>query len=539
MSKKTFIILIVFIIFLGVIGFFVVSNTARVGNVEVEKTDNPEFVPFSGSAGGEVSESQNSGNINFIELQERANFNDFDAEDSNFTQITGNAVSGYTLFSKIFQTVKDPDSLVSDSLVEVYNFLDFPSMKIGDTGEGVSALQKVLNRISEQTNPLPTDGTFETATKNAVIAFQTKHNLTADGIVGNGTKAKLNEIQGLSKNPKDFEPIILEEEKFTIRYQEKKNGHIFDFGIDDKFFEKVSNKSFAPIHESFFGNNGNSVVVRYADSDTIFTYLGNLVFPDVLETQTEIIEEEEGENQANQEPTAVLEGDFLPLNIPFVSINADGSKLLYLERVQNRTFGRVRDLVSNQETIVLNSKFSEWLPEFVGVDSFILNTKASFRSLGYSYIYDANKQDSFDRGVGGYTGLTTKYNSAGTKVLLSTNNGGRFLETYVYDFNDHTMLSLGIKTLAEKCVWTDLDNILCAVPRFIMPEDYPDAWYKGEVLFNDRLWSVNTENGLEKLVSTLKHKNLENIDAVNPVYKDGILLIQNKYDYTLWMLDLR
>lgn len=113
------------------------------------------------------------------------------------------------------------------------------------------------------------------------------------------------------------------------------------------------------------------------------------------------------------------------------------------------------------------------------------------------------------------------------------------IETYVYDFTDGTTLALGIKTLAEKCVWTDLDNLICSVPRFVSPEEYPDAWYKGEVLFDERLWSVNTENGLEKIVSTLRHNGLDKVDIVNPAYKNGILLFQNKHDYTLWMLDLR
>jgi peptidoglycan hydrolase-like protein with peptidoglycan-binding domain len=38
------------------------------------------------------------------------------------------------------------------------------------------------------------DGHFGKITKNAVIAFQRMNKLTADGIVGDGTKAKLKEI---------------------------------------------------------------------------------------------------------------------------------------------------------------------------------------------------------------------------------------------------------------------------------------------------------------------------------------------------------
>lgn len=502
------------------IGFFLVANKNQVPRIEIEETETPEFMPFSGDGlGGEVSDPGMGGNTNQnIALGGRDTISDFDALDSNLVQVTSDPVAGYTLFSKVFEIVEDPKEIVSDSLVETYNFFQFPSMKIGDGGEGVTALQTVLNRLSPNL-AIETLGTFDTSTKNAVIAFQTSNSLPPDGVVGNGTKAKLNEIQGISKDPKDFEPIIRQEERFTVRYQNKSNGHIFDLGVDDKTFEQVSNTSFSAIHESFFGNNGSAVVVRYANNDSISTYLGS------IETTADGIR--------------TLDGDFLAPDIPFVSVSPDGSKLMYFEEINRRSRGYVIDLATKASSVVFDSKFSEWLPQFNGPLMVSLTSRASALSSGYSYKYDATKKDSFEKGIGGFSGLTTNYNAGGTKVLYSTNNGGRFIDTYVYDFNDQTTLSLGIKTLAEKCVWTDLDNLLCAVPRFIGPEDYPDAWYKGEVLFDDRIWSINTENGLEKIVSTLKHSAIDKVDAINPVYDKGILLFQNKYDFKLWMLDLR
>lgn len=58
-----------------------------------------------------------------------------------------------------------------------------PVLRMGDTGEEVKVLQKALG-IKE-------DGDFGPATKAAVVAFQTKHRLYADGIVGRNTWAKL------------------------------------------------------------------------------------------------------------------------------------------------------------------------------------------------------------------------------------------------------------------------------------------------------------------------------------------------------------
>lgn len=523
MQKRTFIILLILIIFLGVVGFFLIVNRGSIPRIEIDETQQPDFIPFSGTnfGGQEMNQQGQTGDTQVPNIT-GPNYqvvSDINTVDSNLSQISSDPVAGYTLFSKTFEIIEDPEVLPNDSLVETYNFFEFNTIKIGDTGEGVIALKTVLNRLYTDLS-LSIDGTFDTATKNALIRFQTEHRLAADGIVGSGTKAKLNEVQGLSRNPQDFEPIVRKEERFTIRYQNKANGFIYDLGIDDKNFEQVSQVTFSAIYESLFGNNGNSVVIRYlSGEDSISTYLGNIV--------------------TLEEDTKTLEGSFMSPDIPFVSVSPDGSNMVYFEETNRRTRGYVYDFITQDKTTVFESKFSEWLPQFSGPELFTLTTRASAFALGYSYIYKANEKDVFTRGIGGLSGLTTNYNPSGSKVLYSTNNSGRFIETYVYDFNENTTLRLGIQTLSEKCIWTDNDNLLCAAPRFLGPDNYPDAWYKGQILFDDRLWSINTVNGLERIVSNLRHSAIETIDVVNLVYKDDILLFQNKYDYTLWMLDLR
>ena len=70
---------------------------------------------------------------------------------------------------------------------------DTPSMlKMGSNGSAVKALQKNLNTLIKA--KLTVDGEFGTATYNAVIKFQTKYKLTADGIVGENTQKKINSL---------------------------------------------------------------------------------------------------------------------------------------------------------------------------------------------------------------------------------------------------------------------------------------------------------------------------------------------------------
>lgn len=65
-------------------------------------------------------------------------------------------------------------------------------LKIGSNGSAVKTLQKNLNTLIKA--KLTVDGEFGTATYNAVIKFQTKYKLTADGIVGENTQKKINSL---------------------------------------------------------------------------------------------------------------------------------------------------------------------------------------------------------------------------------------------------------------------------------------------------------------------------------------------------------
>jgi putative chitinase len=63
------------------------------------------------------------------------------------------------------------------------------SLKQGDRGPAVIELQKALT--TRGYNPGPTDGNFAQATRDAVLAFQQRAGLAADGIVGPGTATAL------------------------------------------------------------------------------------------------------------------------------------------------------------------------------------------------------------------------------------------------------------------------------------------------------------------------------------------------------------
>ena len=63
-------------------------------------------------------------------------------------------------------------------------------LRRGDTGEGVTALQKALIELGYV--PGDADGDFGSATEQAVLAFQQREGLTEDGVAGEETLAAIN-----------------------------------------------------------------------------------------------------------------------------------------------------------------------------------------------------------------------------------------------------------------------------------------------------------------------------------------------------------
>ena len=67
---------------------------------------------------------------------------------------------------------------------------DFPTLKVGDSGETVKHLQKILKGLGQLNKDVPIDGKFGPQTETAVKRFQ-QPTLDSDGIVGPQTWKKL------------------------------------------------------------------------------------------------------------------------------------------------------------------------------------------------------------------------------------------------------------------------------------------------------------------------------------------------------------
>lgn len=310
----------------------------------------------------------------------------------------------------------------------------------------------------------------------------------------------------------------------TIRYVEKTLGNIYEAYADKLDEIKISSVIVPEIYESSFGNNANNVIMRYLkdDNKTIETFLGTLPKEIVGTTITESNE---------------IASSFLPENITDLSVSSDGTKIFYLFNSGDYVVGINANIGGDKKSQVFTSPFTEWLSSYPNNKTITLTTKPSNNVPGYMYTINPDTK-SFNKTMGGINGLTTLMSPDGKLVLYADGN----LSLNIYNLNKKTSISVGARTLPEKCTWNNSSTTLyCAVPKYLNSNNYPDSWYMGENSFNDEIWKIDATTGNGALITDpAQLPGGEQTDgikvSVDPSEK--YLFFINKSNYSLWELVL-
>jgi len=351
MPKKTFtIILILLVVILAVGGIFLYVTGKRAPAPE-EETVPREFAPFGRAPEEEMRISE------IVEIEEREEILEAPEPQviapSKLKQITTFAVAGILPFVKERQIEKDEP----ETTLETYDFTEYKTMRLGSSGLEVENLQIVLNR-QDPSPGLEVNGEFDDATKDAVILFQKENTLGADGIAGRRTFAALNKFQGISAP--ETEMVA------AVRYVKKSSSHILETFLDEIDEIKISITTIPAIHSALLGSVGESVILRYFDDNkrTIETFSGVL---------------------AEEEPPRELLGEFLLQNITDISISPDREKVFYLREVDDEAIGVTASFDGSNKKQIFNSPFTEWLSQWVGERTIMLQTKASAVASGFLF----------------------------------------------------------------------------------------------------------------------------------------------------------
>ncbi len=309
----------------------------------------------------------------------------------------------------------------------------------------------------------------------------------------------------------------------TVRFVARSNAAVYESDVDKKDIERLTVTYIPRIYEAYFGNAGDDVILRYlsADYQTVETYLAHIP------------------KRADLAINKDLTGEFLPENITEVAVSPDMKKYFYLFSSGETTNGIMGTFGTTAKSQIFSHGFSEWLPTWTSAGTIVLTTKASGTANGYAYGLDIVKK-TLTKYLGATPGAyailspnakTLLYSAAGTSVALNTKPVG-----------GGDPISLGIKTLADKCVWNASSTVMyCAVPTSIGTETLPDSWYQGTISFSDLLWKIDLTNGVSTLLSNPEQEVKTSLDitnlAVDP--SESYLFFINKKDATLWSYSLK
>lgn len=439
-------------------------------------------------------------------------------------KISSMPIAGFTVYQK--ERLKDMPlviPVVETNPIAPYDF-GTTTIKKGSTGDAVKEIQRFLNNTL--TLSLEENGTLDTQTIEAIKEWQTSHSLTSDGIVGAKTKiamySSVNQNAGATEPtppPTEFAP--------ALRYVDRANGNIYQTFADKVDERKFSDTVVPKVYEAFFGNKGNSVVMRYlkADGKTIESFVGTLP-KEFLGADTA------GTNE--------VKGSILPADIKDVSLSSDAENMFYLFNSGENMIGTTFNFFTSKKAQVFDSAFTEWLSQWPNINMVTVTTKPSALVPGYMYSVNPNSiSKSLTKVLGGINGLTTLTSPDGKLVLYGNNN----LSLSLYHTDTKTTETIGVKTLPEKCVWGKVgDALYCAVPKTANGNNFPDTWYQGEVSFEDQIWKIDLLNGNTSLVADpAALEGGEEVDAIKLATDEGenYLFFVNKKDSYLWELKIK
>ena len=413
--------------------------------------------------------------------------------------------------------------VITDSVNFLSDFLPFGNNKSTNTGD--------------TTQPVDVSGyvaTPEGDTQNLILKKISSFPIAGYGIfmkerfkdIANPKEEALLSPAEESKTSSIIKPIAPSTEFMpALRYVNKATGNIYQTFADRIDERKFSTTTIPRVYEAFFGNKGESVVMRYlkANDQTIETFVGTLP------------KEYLG---ADSIGTDEVKGSFLPENISDVSISPDTQKMFYLFNIEDNAVGITYSIQSNTKVQVFDSSFTEWLSLWPNEKTITVTTKPSYNVPGYAYSINIDKKD-FNKILGGINGLTTLTSPNGKIILYGNNN----LSLSLYNIDTGNTSSVGIKTLPEKCVWgSQSDVVYCAVPKYIDRAQYPDSWYQGEVSFSDEIWKIDVQNGNTiKILDPVEIEGGEDMDGIklNLDENQNFLFFVNKKDSYLWELQLK
>lgn len=300
----------------------------------------------------------------------------------------------------------------------------------------------------------------------------------------------------------------------AVFYIERPTGHIYEVSPQGKDRNRVSNTTILKIYEALWSSSGNNLVISYVDDKG--------EFPEAKNFLAEIV-------------SGGVKGIFLAKAAVEIATSPFEDRIFYLIKSEGETEGFISDFSDKKKAKIFSMPFGEFNISWPAKNIVSFLTKPSGNIPGFVYFLNT-RTEIFEKIIGDIRGLTISVSPGAEKVIYSESFNKK-ITAKIMNVEDRSSSTFPLKTLPEKCAWTeDGDVVFCGVPKSMPRADYPDGWYKGVVSFTDSIWAVNIKTGEAKQLM-----EDSGADIIKPFVTEdeGYLVFTNKKDYSLWSLRLK
>lgn len=303
-------------------------------------------------------------------------------------------------------------------------------------------------------------------------------------------------------------PSFSKDEK-KVLYYKKAGGDLFSSDLDGKNQEKISNITIVGLIGALWSPLRDRTAVFYLDQETLkgFLHIGT---------------------------SSVAT---LPPDIKSFSWSPDGKSLAYTLFKDDRLNLVIADASGRNQKTVFSTPLREAALSWITGEKIAFATAPSGLAEGFIFTF-SRSSGAFQRIAGPFFGLTSLWSPDGSRVLTaSTDAAGKNLELLVRDSSGKNLLSLGARTLPQKCAWNTSTEIYCAIPQAIAPNAlWPDDYLRGEINTLDRLARLDLEK--KEFTEVFAEGTFDVSDL--RLSKDGNhLIFVDRRDGTLWSLKIR
>jgi len=323
--------------------------------------------------------------------------------------------------------------------------------------------------------------------------------------------------------------VLLERNGITFaRLVDRATGNIHEVASDSEEIKRITNTTVPKILEAIWSSTGNSLILRYSVNDP--EKLDN--FSAKIKTAT----------STSNEFTGEITGKVVAQGATNININPTGNKLFTISRAKglSGSYGVFSNLDETNSKQIFESDISEWLTSWPKDNTIAFVTKPSFKQYGYLFFLNT-ESGSFEKVLGGVYGLNVLVNKEANAFIYSNTSRSSVRLNY-YDIKSGTDKNLQLNTLADKCVWSNLDKniVYCAVPKSIPGDNYPDVWYQGLRSLSDNFWKIDLESGVTEIVYETGVNESVSIDAMDLKISedDQFLIFTDKNNLSLWGLQI-